>query len=568
MSAPSNTTWGNIIPNSTGTVQGKIGIALTTATYPTYVYVKVEVYYWSRYSLSDSVNSFYADWTADAQPNWGSKPISCPSNSSWSTSNQCHLHTYENNFSRTTYAYTQYFSSKITGIENHGTSNVSSCAVSWTVPALESHTVSYNANGGSGAPNSQTKWYGSILTLSSTKPTRTGYDFVGWGTSSTDTTVDYYAGGQYGSDENITLYAIWKAHTYTVTYDANGGSGAPSNQTKTYGVNLTLSGTKPTRKDYNFLGWNTYKTATEPLYSAGGIYTNNSAVTLYAVWEVAYVKPRLSNYYAYRCDSSGNAKENGTNVKVVCEYEADYSTITYRPYYKATDEGEGEYVTGKLYSKDTASGTIEFIIENSSGKVAFSTDKSFNIRLNVSDQYGYSQINMLVYSMFIPIDFSPNGSNVSFGESAPDESEDEGLLRLAFTNVDLAPKNRLLYKGEVMFGQNELWSGKSLMNETHSITLKKKVSETKNGLLLVFTRNDDYNVISYFVPKQTVVSYGRTGWCFPMCTAKFDYIGSKTIYIGNELLEGHTDNDATGTNSISGITYHNEQFYLRYVYSV
>lgn len=127
---------------------------------------------------------------------------------------------------------------------------------SYATGALASHTVSYNANGGSGAPGSQTKWYGSILTLSSTKPTRTGHTFQGWATSSNGG-VSYQPGGQYGSDSNVTLYAVWKANTWTVSYNANGGSNAPANQTKTYGQNLTLSSTKPTKTDYNFKGWNT-----------------------------------------------------------------------------------------------------------------------------------------------------------------------------------------------------------------------------------------------------------------------------------------------------------------------
>ena len=49
-----------------------------------------------------------------------------------------------------------------------------------TVSAKKSYSVKYNANGGSGAPSSQTKWHGTALTLSSTKPTRTGYTFKGW----------------------------------------------------------------------------------------------------------------------------------------------------------------------------------------------------------------------------------------------------------------------------------------------------------------------------------------------------------------------------------------------------
>lgn len=85
----------------------------------------------------------------------------------------------------------------------------SSASQTITIPALASHTVSFNANGGTGAPGSQTKWYGTVLTLSTTKPTRTNYEFLGWSTSVTGT-VDYQPGGQYGADANVTLYAVWK----------------------------------------------------------------------------------------------------------------------------------------------------------------------------------------------------------------------------------------------------------------------------------------------------------------------------------------------------------------------
>ena len=78
-------------------------------------------------------------------------------------------------------------------------------------PAAASYTVSYNANGGSGAPSSQTKYQGYNLTLSSTKPTRAGYEFNGWNTNSSGTGTNYSAGGTYSSDSGVTLYAKWTA---------------------------------------------------------------------------------------------------------------------------------------------------------------------------------------------------------------------------------------------------------------------------------------------------------------------------------------------------------------------
>lgn len=172
---------------------------------------------------------------------------------------------------------------------SHGTDYATTTVI---VPAVArpTYTVSYNANGGSGAPSSQTKQHDITLTLSSTKPTRAGYEFAGWGTSATDTGVKYAAGGQYTGNASITLYAIWtNVAKLTINYNANGGSGAPVSQTHLINTTSKISGAKPTRDKYVFLGWSTSNSATSATYIADGQYTNNSftngaTVTLYAVW--------------------------------------------------------------------------------------------------------------------------------------------------------------------------------------------------------------------------------------------------------------------------------------------
>lgn len=103
---------------------------------------------------------------------------------------------------------------------------------------------------------------------------------------------------------NSTTYSITNGNkaTYTISYNANGGSGAPAAQTKTYGVNLTLSSTKPTRDGYTFLGWSTSASALTATYAAGATYTANAAATLYAVWEgdasyinMSSIEPKLGD---------------------------------------------------------------------------------------------------------------------------------------------------------------------------------------------------------------------------------------------------------------------------------
>ncbi len=146
------------------------------------------------------------------------------------------------------------------------------------------YTVTYNANGGTGAPGNQTKTYGVDLTLSSAKPTRTGYTFSKWNTKADGSGTNYNSGTKYTKNSNLKLYAQWTSIKYTVSYNANGGSGAPGNQTKTYGVDLTLSSTKPTRTGYIFNGWNTNSSGTGTNYASGGTYSSNKNVTLYAKW--------------------------------------------------------------------------------------------------------------------------------------------------------------------------------------------------------------------------------------------------------------------------------------------
>ena len=72
--------------------------------------------------------------------------------------------------------------------------------------------------------------------------------------------------------------------TYTVIYEANGGSGAPGPQTKIENVPLTLSATIPTRKGYTFIGWSTSYNTTTAQYQPGDSYEGNADITLYAVW--------------------------------------------------------------------------------------------------------------------------------------------------------------------------------------------------------------------------------------------------------------------------------------------
>lgn len=283
-----------------------------------------------------------------------------------------------------------------------------------TISAKTSYTVSYNANGGSGAPGSQTKYAGTDLTLSSTKPTRTGYTFSKWNTNSSGTGTNYDPGSPYKMDAGATLYAQWIPNTYPVTYNNNGGTGAIASQTKTYGVNLKLSSTIPSRSLYNFVTWNTNASGSGTNYSPGANYTANAALTLYAIWEKAISPPIISNIVIQRCtDSTGS---------VIDEYNGRYAKIKFD---WSCDQLPGNNPVTSIAINGTEvssrGGTFSGSVTEVRGQ--FSADTSHNIEIVVTDSYNLSTtINRSLTSAKYAIDFKAGGSGVAFGKVATESN--------------------------------------------------------------------------------------------------------------------------------------------------
>ena len=164
-------------------------------------------------------------------------------------------------------------------------------SVTWQLNYYREYSITYNVNGGSGSIASQTFYTDNLsVPLTTQVPTRTNYIFKGWATSSSATTPTYTSGQTASlSAANITLYAVWEQalSTYTITYNANGGSGAPSALNALQNTNVTIdTATTPTRTNYIFKGWATSSSATAPLYKKGevGVINVTSNITLYAVW--------------------------------------------------------------------------------------------------------------------------------------------------------------------------------------------------------------------------------------------------------------------------------------------
>ena len=105
---------------------------------------------------------------------------------------------------------------------------------------------------------------------------------------------------------------------YVVEYNANGGSGAPAAQSKTHGTALTLSSTVPTRAGYTFAGWATSAEGTAA-YSAGGSYTTDNDIVLYAQWTPTYTATF----------AAGNDNE-GWTIDPTSDVEGATVTVSYK----------------------------------------------------------------------------------------------------------------------------------------------------------------------------------------------------------------------------------------------
>ena len=167
---------------------------------------------------------------------------------------------------------------------------------SWTIHQYihkndGSGDVSHYSNSGT-ASVPQGSGYSANITVHSNPYTRDGYDFLGYTRGSGGTTL-YQPGEGYtvsfsagNGSKDLNWYCKWAIKKYAVSFNGNGGTNVPAAQTKTHGVILALSGTRPVKSGYRFVEWNTKADGTGTSYQPGGTYTGNAALTLYAIWEL------------------------------------------------------------------------------------------------------------------------------------------------------------------------------------------------------------------------------------------------------------------------------------------
>ena len=271
----------------------------------------------------------------------------------------------------------------------------------WTI---QTFTVAFDKNGGTGTMASQTFTYNQAQTLTANTFTRTGYIFNGWNTKSDG------SGNSYTDKQSITLtaagltlYAQWTANTYTVEFNANGGTGSMSNQSFTYGQSQSLTANAFTRTDYAFKNWNTKSDGTGTSYtdqqSVSNLTAENGAtVTLYAQWTPIYTITWLANGQSHhtQTDIEGTTLEM-PSAPDMNDYDACEDKVfvgwTDTPISGTTDDEPADLFTTKTAKVEDAATTYYAVFateEDGGGSFTLGQSGSFKLYANVEGTNYYA----------------------------------------------------------------------------------------------------------------------------------------------------------------------------------
>ena len=236
--------------------------------------------------------------------------------------------------------------------------------------------------------------YDNTWTLIKNRFEKTGHTFNGWALTSTGSTKyqDQEQVNNLTATNNgtVTLYAKWKTNTYTIKYNANGGTGTMADTTVTYDVSTTIRKNTFTRTNYTFTGWTAYrksdskwywkksdgnygwyKDGSQPSGATKYIYkdetnvsktsaVNGDTVTFYAQWKPAVM---------YLCRSTQTASYTPGQTKIHaqalnnCLYENAPASCQY----KTIKSGSPVYILGEsgLFYKIQLHANSEIIDNNS-----------------------------------------------------------------------------------------------------------------------------------------------------------------------------------------------------------
>ena len=229
-----------------------------------------------------------------------------------------------------------------------------------------------------------------------------------------------YMNGTSSASQTITIPAL--AHHY-VTFDANGGTGAPGRADKWYGEQVTIPTTKPTRTNYEFLGWSSTKGGSVEYQPGQKYWIDDKNVTYYAVWKLLYVPPKFTDGLAIRTSSI---------TSTTSDYSGGYcyASFTYKVDTTVYSDNVAKSIVCKYYQDGSATGvtvTPTGNLNNASGTVnvhfAASINSVYYIECTLTDtKDGIATIARSITTGVLPMEVSNQGKSVGILSAAPNSA--------------------------------------------------------------------------------------------------------------------------------------------------
>ena len=226
--------------------------------------------------------------------------------------------------------------------------------------------------------------YGSGTFIVTISTSNTNYDYY-IGTSSSATTVNTY---QYSWSASSTARTIniYVYQRYTISYNANGGSGTMDDSYRRYGYIVVIATNEFTRSGYSFVGWATSSNGSVT-YESGDAYSENADITLYAVWERVYEITYHSNYPSGTNRTFIQSKPDGESVNILTISSCGFSTPSGYTFegWATTSTGSVRYDAGDTYSTN-ADEDLYAVWER----------ESYNLTINFAYNYGTYNVSLSV----------------------------------------------------------------------------------------------------------------------------------------------------------------------------
>ena len=381
--------------------------------------------------------------------------------------------------------------------------------------------IDFNANGGSGEMAAMPNiGYDDGTTLTANSFTKEGYTFNGWNTAANG------SGTSYADEENVskltaddnanvTLYAQWKANSYTVRFNANTGSGTMSDLAMTYDVAKNLTANAFTKEGYAFMGWSTTPDG-EVVYKNGDSVknltaTNGEVVNLYAVWAQPTVNVTFDNLVdisAWSDTVNNGTLVNDSDIGFTVKSNADAGEATCSSAYFPITAGEKYVIEADI--KGTGWDIYVFFCDDAGNWVDFSdgTNRFSSDGRNVAETNGI-HVKSIEFTapagatkVQLRVDANNANNAVRFENIRAYNVKDATYLETvnkyvnysnAYGKLPVPVKEGQQFLGWVD-GNDNMVTADSIMNSTSTVYLKSTWTVNSN------TANDDTVVIEYGLP--------------------------------------------------------------------